>query len=272
MATAAQQKANQANAQKSTGPRTAEGKTAASRNAFKHGLTAATTVLHFEDDVAYHEVRGSLYTQYRPATPQEYMLVDQLASAWWRTLRIRRFETDRLDLEIATARRENSIPALAHDDARRGLAARLADQPYESFRTFFRYDAAIERAFYRALNTLEKLQAARRRNEPRQPQQPEPENPQPQPEPEPEATEPQPPEPQPSKPELASFRNSAATVDPTADPAATPELTAARTRSLKARWKTPTSSLSSGPKPAIATGSKPSSSAIAAVSSASHTG
>jgi hypothetical protein len=35
----------------------------------------------------------------------------------------------------------------------------------DDFRKFFRYDAAIERAFYRALNALEKLQAARLRRE-----------------------------------------------------------------------------------------------------------
>ena len=85
MATAAQIAANRANAQKSTGPRTAEGKHRVSMNPLKHGLTAHTLVLPHEDSAAFHEVRGSLYRQYQPATPQECMLVDQLASAWWRT-------------------------------------------------------------------------------------------------------------------------------------------------------------------------------------------
>ena len=38
MSTKAQIKANQQNAQKSTGPQTAEGKTVVSQNAIKHGL------------------------------------------------------------------------------------------------------------------------------------------------------------------------------------------------------------------------------------------
>ena len=38
MATKAQTKANQQNAQKSTGPQTAEGKNVVSQNAVKHGL------------------------------------------------------------------------------------------------------------------------------------------------------------------------------------------------------------------------------------------
>jgi hypothetical protein len=84
MASAAQIAANRANAQKSTGPRTVEGKKRASMNPLKHGLTAATLVLRFEDEFGYQETRGMLYTQYQPATPQECMLVDQLASAPWR--------------------------------------------------------------------------------------------------------------------------------------------------------------------------------------------
>ena len=39
MATAAQIKANRRNAQRSTGPKTDEGKVCVRRNAFKHGMT-----------------------------------------------------------------------------------------------------------------------------------------------------------------------------------------------------------------------------------------
>ncbi len=41
MSTKAQTKANQKNAQKSTGPKTVEGKAVVSQNAVKHGLFAA---------------------------------------------------------------------------------------------------------------------------------------------------------------------------------------------------------------------------------------
>ncbi len=102
MASPAQMAANRANAQKSTGPRTAAGKQRSSMSALKHGLSARTLVLPHEDNTAYEEVRASLYSQYEPATPQECMLVDQLASAWWRTLRERQIETDMLDLQNRT--------------------------------------------------------------------------------------------------------------------------------------------------------------------------
>ena len=49
MATAAQQRANQENAQHSTGPRTAEGKQRSSQNALKHGLCALDPLIPGED-------------------------------------------------------------------------------------------------------------------------------------------------------------------------------------------------------------------------------
>jgi hypothetical protein len=49
MATQAQVEANRQNAQKSTGPKTAEGKMAVALNAVKHGLTANIDVVCWED-------------------------------------------------------------------------------------------------------------------------------------------------------------------------------------------------------------------------------
>src|SRR5260370_30377070 len=48
-----QLEANRQNARKSTGPRSAEGKFRASRNAVKHGLTAESVVLPNEDPAEY---------------------------------------------------------------------------------------------------------------------------------------------------------------------------------------------------------------------------
>ncbi len=53
MSTAAQMKANQANAQKSTGPITLDGKAIASKNALKTGLTGRTVLMPNEDAELY---------------------------------------------------------------------------------------------------------------------------------------------------------------------------------------------------------------------------
>jgi hypothetical protein len=167
MASPAQLAANRRNAQKSTGPRTVEGKQRSSMSALKHGLTARTLVLPHEDALAYGQIRESLYNQYEPATEQECMLVDQLASAWWRTIRVRQIETDMLDLQIQTLNGTYPEKKKTKATDRTGLALRFMTESEKDFVNFMRYDAQIERAFYRALNTLEKLQAARRRTEPR---------------------------------------------------------------------------------------------------------
>jgi hypothetical protein len=165
MATAAQLAANRANAQKSTGPRTIEGKQRSAMNRLKHGLSARTIVLNHEDEIGYQEVRGSLYTQYQPATPQECMLVDQLASAWWRTIRARQYETDMMNLQVENVKSRNKRRNQIHtrETDRKALAVALTVEPHDDFKTFFRYDATIERQFYRALNLLEKIQKERRR-------------------------------------------------------------------------------------------------------------
>ena len=53
MATTVQTKANQQNAQKSTGPKTAEGKNVVSQNAVKHGIFAAEAVITGENPADY---------------------------------------------------------------------------------------------------------------------------------------------------------------------------------------------------------------------------
>ena len=49
MATIRQINANRANAQKSTGPRTEEGKAASSRNRLSHGFAASATIMPGEN-------------------------------------------------------------------------------------------------------------------------------------------------------------------------------------------------------------------------------
>ena len=60
MATTAQIQANRLNAQKSTGPRTAEGKERASQNAVKHGLLAREAVIQGEDPAEFEIYREGM--------------------------------------------------------------------------------------------------------------------------------------------------------------------------------------------------------------------
>ena len=60
MGTEAQLKANQANAQHSTGPKSPEGKAAVSQNNFRHGLSGYFQVLPWEKQEEFDELLEDL--------------------------------------------------------------------------------------------------------------------------------------------------------------------------------------------------------------------
>ena len=87
MATEAQIQANRLNAQKSTGPRTPEGKAVAAQNAVKHGLLARTAVLHGEDWEEYTCFSEELLDELYPDGVLEQKLADRIVSLSWRLRR-----------------------------------------------------------------------------------------------------------------------------------------------------------------------------------------
>src|SRR5687768_2747570 len=70
--------ANRANALKSTGPRTREGKQRSAQNATTHALTSST-IGNYKLDPTYDTIRHELYKELRPNSPTQYFLVDELA-------------------------------------------------------------------------------------------------------------------------------------------------------------------------------------------------
>ena len=84
MATAAQTRANRSNAQKSTGPRTAEGKAVVAQNAVKHGLLARAAVLQGEDWEEFTELRENLLEELSPEGRLEGLLAERIVSLSWR--------------------------------------------------------------------------------------------------------------------------------------------------------------------------------------------
>ena len=102
MATQKQIAANRRNAEKSTGPRTPEGKAASRMNALKTGIDAESLLVRGEDPNALEALTAEYYGYYQPVTPQERCLVDSLVRAEWLQRRLTRVETQlwnrRLDL------------------------------------------------------------------------------------------------------------------------------------------------------------------------------
>ncbi len=79
--------ANRRNAVKSTGPKTAEGKTRSRQNAIRHGLTAHTVIAGLESRKEYEAFETTFVVEYAPQSAIEHELVARLASVFWRLRR-----------------------------------------------------------------------------------------------------------------------------------------------------------------------------------------
>jgi hypothetical protein len=100
MSSEKQIEANRLNAQKSTGPKTPEGKEAASMNHLKHGLRARTVVLTAlgESQADFEELCIALQNQWDPRTPTERLYLEEMAVSQWRLARAERMQDQLLVL------------------------------------------------------------------------------------------------------------------------------------------------------------------------------
>ena len=101
MASAAQVLANRRNAQKSTGPRTEEGKAVAAQNAVKHGLLARDDVIKTEDQGDFDRMREKVLGELAPAGPVETPLAERIVSLMWRLKRAQRLQNEVFDYLLA---------------------------------------------------------------------------------------------------------------------------------------------------------------------------
>ena len=101
MATEAQVLANRLNAQKSTGPRTLEGKAVVSQNAVKHGLSGRLDVIRGEDQAQFDLHREALLGELAPVGPVESMLAERVVSLSWRLERVERIQNEVFDALLA---------------------------------------------------------------------------------------------------------------------------------------------------------------------------
>ena len=92
MSTTAQILANRNNAQKSTGPKSSEGKAISAKNAVKHGLFATETVIKGENREDFELFREKLLEEFNPAGAVETMLAERIVSLGWRLKRIVRIQ------------------------------------------------------------------------------------------------------------------------------------------------------------------------------------
>lgn len=142
--------ARRANARKSTGPKTPQGKARSSKNALKHGVFAQTALLSCEPNEEFVALRDSYLAEYQPQGPTETHFVMEMANAQWRLRRVRGMEADLIDhlidMEIDPVR---FTPGQRQAEALR----RLADDSH-ALVLLQRYEVMFRRQYERALRML----------------------------------------------------------------------------------------------------------------------
>ena len=149
MATPQQIDANRANARKSTGPRSPEGKAAIRFNALKTGIDAQSQIIPGEDPAALTLLAAEYYDRYRPATPDVRALVDALVAAEWLQRRFRALEAQLWLYNIQGL----------HHPAQGLQVAQVYDRDSETFGRLPRRIAAAERTYHRTLAALQKIES-----------------------------------------------------------------------------------------------------------------
>lgn len=123
------------------------------------------------------EVLQAFVSSWKPVGQMEYVLVEKMTIAYWRMRRILRAESANITAreygipgeggrpsETALLSLRKAIPKSARYDAETwaGLEGKRSGVPERSFlQDFAAYELLMEREFYRAVRTLERLQASR---------------------------------------------------------------------------------------------------------------
>lgn len=95
MSSEKQIQANRRNSQKSTGPKSAAGKSVVRLNAVKHGAMAETVVIPFmESEEEWEEHRRGVLESIAPVGHVESALADRVAELLWRLRRVARYERE----------------------------------------------------------------------------------------------------------------------------------------------------------------------------------
>ena len=130
------------NAQRSTGPRTPEGKAAARLNAMRHGIFSEVCLIDGETEGELIAFGKRLRAEFAPVGEFELMLADKIVATAWRL------------------RRLIQVEAALFDDEK-SLKDTFVGYSGDRMLRLGRYEAGLERTLYRALHELQRLQAAR---------------------------------------------------------------------------------------------------------------
>ncbi len=145
MSTSSQQIANTANAQKSTGPVTLEGKVRSAMNAYSHGLCAKDVIVGPEEQPVFDSMAAKFRFDLSPSGAVERTLFNEIVGAAWQLERVRRMETE-------ACAGKSTYSEMLDDELLQKKLDRLA-----------RHHTRIERTLHRCLKELKLMQAQRQK-------------------------------------------------------------------------------------------------------------
>jgi len=161
MATQSQIDANRRNAQKSTGPRTPEGKANSRRNGLLHGLTAKTCMLDGEDPNGLTDLEDKIREKFKPQDIDEDFLVERMAKARYRYSRIMPLEAGIFNIRLSVDQAPKEIVAALSQEGQRAWAYLRDANGGNALSKLARYETSLLREYDRSRQELEKLQKIR---------------------------------------------------------------------------------------------------------------
>ena len=156
---------NRANAQHSTGPRTAAGKAISRLNALRHTLCSQTVVSTRANLRAYERYRKRWFQDLQPKGIIEVQLVQTLADCGWRLNCARAYEANLLTVG---SQEPAAHVKLETDDPEVEFAlttAKAYSVQEKALSSMSRHEARVSREFHQALTTIRAIQAERREQE-----------------------------------------------------------------------------------------------------------
>jgi hypothetical protein len=176
--------ANRANAKKSTGPRTPQGKSRSSQNALKHGLYSTTQPPHHsttlslpkgicqplshlpcEDDLAFQTFTEEMRQNLRPKTPLQQTLFDQIVSTRWRLDRLAEAQSHLFTTELLKLDPQRHAAVKRQRNCRISpselLAQRFSDDKSNGFILMERYERGLTNTLLRLQRAYDKEQKLR---------------------------------------------------------------------------------------------------------------
>jgi hypothetical protein len=151
--------ANRRNAERSTGPRTEEGKKASALNARRHNLTGQVTAMTDADRIMHDAFSASIVENLAPEGAMEIQLAQRIATDSWRLNRISAIE-DNL-FALGHSAHSNDIET-DHPEIHAALtAAKVVTEESTQLQLLTLYEQRINRNLQKNLATLQALQSAR---------------------------------------------------------------------------------------------------------------